>query len=203
MHEHDIYCIGKGKYHKPYEYGRKASVVVTEKSQIIVGVASHDKHEHDSKTLSVALESANSHRKIPVSTAVVDRGYKGCKRLVEADVILPSPPLKRDTQKEKNRKKRLCKKRSAIEPIIGHLKEDFRLTRNWLRGSHGDAINLLMSACAWNLRKWIATFFLFEYTGQLWVLGWKISDQDEPELIIATITPVINESIVTFSGSTK
>jgi IS5 family transposase len=51
LHEPDIYCLGKGKDHKPYEYGRKASIVSTLKSQVIVGVESHDKHQHDSKTL--------------------------------------------------------------------------------------------------------------------------------------------------------
>jgi len=65
---------------------------------VVVGVASHDKHEHDSKTLKAALDSANENRKSPVSTAVVDRGYKGCKRKVEAEVILPSAPLKRDNE---------------------------------------------------------------------------------------------------------
>lgn len=60
-------------------------------------------------------------------------------------------------------------KRAAIEPIIGHLKQDFRLQRNWLKGSQGDAINLLMAACAWNLRKWMMAFFLSVKNGDLWV----------------------------------
>jgi IS5 family transposase len=40
---------------------------------------------------------------------------------------------------------------------------DFRLSRNLLKGQVGDEINVLMAACAWNLRKWlvIATIFLF------------------------------------------
>ena len=52
---------------------------------------------------------------------------------------------------------------TAIEPIIGHLKSDFRLSRNLLKGQVGDEINVLMVACAWNFRKWlvIATIFLF------------------------------------------
>ena len=56
-----MYCVGKGKDNKAYEYGRKASVVSTKDSNIIVGVASHDEHEHDSKTLKAALESAHEH----------------------------------------------------------------------------------------------------------------------------------------------
>jgi IS5 family transposase len=50
------------------------------------------------------------------------------------------------------------KRRAAIEPIIGHLKSDFRLSRNLLKGQVGDEINVLMAACAWNLRKWLCVF---------------------------------------------
>ncbi len=46
-------------------------------------------------------------------------------------------------------------RRAAIEPLIGHLKTDFRLSRNFLKGQTGYVINLLMAACSWNLRKWV------------------------------------------------
>ncbi|VVH64966.1 ISPg7, transposase, partial [uncultured Gammaproteobacteria bacterium] len=71
--------------------------------------------------------------------------------------------LKRDNRYQRDKKRKLCKRRAAIEPIIGHLKSDFRLSRNLLKGQVGDEINVLMAACAWNLRKWlaIATIFLF------------------------------------------
>ncbi|KAF3983423.1 MAG: transposase, partial [Methylococcales symbiont of Hymedesmia sp. n. MRB-2018] len=64
---------------------------------------------------------------------------------------------------QRDKKRKLCKRRAAIEPIIGHLKSDFRLSRNLLKGNIGDEINVLMAACAWNLRKWlvIADIFLF------------------------------------------
>lgn len=159
LHETDIYCVGKGKDHKPYEYGRKASIVSTLKSQVIVGVESHDEHQHDSKTLESALESAHEFRDKDIDLAVVDRGYRGAKKYVECEVLLPSAPLKRDTEYQRQKKRILCRKRAGIEPIIGHLKHDYRLSRNWLKGSQGDSINLLMAACAWNLRKWMVAFF--------------------------------------------
>ena len=164
LHESDVYCVGKGKDHKAYEYGRKASIVSAKESNIIVGVASHDEHEHDSKTLKAALESASEHRAKPIKLAVVDRGYRGAKKHIPNDIeiLLPSPPLKRDNAYQRQKKRILCRRRAAIEPIIGHLKHDYRLSRNWLKGSHGDAINLHMAACAWNLRKWMVAFFLFE-----------------------------------------
>jgi IS5 family transposase len=61
-----------------------------------------------------------------------------------------------------------CKRRAAIEPIIGHLKSDFRLSRNLLKGQVGDEINVLMAASAWNLRKWLDDshyFFVLAKTG--------------------------------------
>lgn len=98
LHEPDDYCVGKGKDHKPYEHGRKASVVSTVKSQVIVGVESHDEHEHDSNTLKSALQSAHQFREKEIELAIVDRGYRGAKKKVEIEVLLPSAPLKRDSQ---------------------------------------------------------------------------------------------------------
>ena len=64
-------------------------------SHVIVGVASHDVHEHDSKTLKAALASAQSTRDKPIELAVVDRGYRGAKKHIphHMDLLLPSPPL--------------------------------------------------------------------------------------------------------------
>ena len=62
-------------------------------------------------------------------------------------------------------KPKLCKRRATIEPIIGHLKSDFRLSRNMLKGQIGDEINVLMATCAWNLRKWL----VFCHVCYLWL----------------------------------
>jgi len=86
--------FGKGKDYKPYEYDREASVRATADSQVIVGVVSYREHEHDSKTLKLALDAASTNRQKPVVTAVVDRGYKGCQHTVDAEVTLPPPPEK-------------------------------------------------------------------------------------------------------------
>ena len=191
LHEPDVYCVAKGKDHKPYEYGRKASVVSTLKSQVIVGVESHDENSHDSKTLQSALSFAQRMREQPIELAVVDRGYRGAKKQVDIDVLLPSAPLKRDTPYQRQKKRVLCRRRAAIEPIIGHLKQDYRLKRNWLKGSEGDAINLLMAACAWNLRKWMMVFFLFEKSGVHWGLCIAIHASNEVTL---TWLPLIRKT---------
>jgi len=52
------------------------------------------------------------------------------------------------------------RRRAAIEPIIGHLKSNYRLKRNFLKGFMGDQINLLMAAAAFNFKKWMRDDFL-------------------------------------------
>lgn len=85
---------------------------------------------------------------------------------MDADVLIPIVPLKRDTEKQRQEKRILCQRRAGIEPVIGHLKHSYRLSRNWLKGNEGDAMNLMMAACAWNLKKWLNHFFaLFSEAG--------------------------------------
>ncbi len=164
LHEPQVYCIGKGKDHKPYEYGNKVSIATTARSNIIVGVASHEYNCHDSKTLPEVLGHVKTSRGKPVKAAVCDRGYRGQKTVGDTEIILPGTPLKRDTRYQRDKKRKRCRRRAAIEPIIGHLKSDFRLTRNFLKGAIGDLINVLMAACAWNLNKWLRLAFLLLLT---------------------------------------
>ncbi len=160
LHEPHVYCIGKGKDHKPYEYGNKVSIATTAQTNIIVGVSSHEHNCHDSKTLPEVLSHIKTSRGKPAKAAVCDRGYRGRKTVGETDIILPGTPLKRDNRYQRDKKRKRCHRRAAIEPIIGHLKSDFRLTRNFLKGAIGDLINVLMAACAWNLNKWLRQAFL-------------------------------------------
>lgn len=161
LHEPHIYAIAKGKDHKKYEYGVKASIVTTQKSGIIIGVAAHATNEHDSKTLKTALQSANANRTSPVQEAICDRGYRGVKEVEGATVSIPGRPLKRDTKYQRELKRKKFRRRAAIEPLIGHLKADHRLSRNYLKGFVGDEINLLLAATAFNLKKWMNHFFTF------------------------------------------
>jgi len=161
LHEPAVYCIGKGKDHKQYEYGNKVSIASTAKTNIIVGVVSHESNIHDNHTLPEVLSHIESSRGKEVRHAVCDRGYRGKKQFGNTDIILPVPPLKKDNRYQRDKKRNRCRRRAAIEPIIGHLKTDFRLTRNFLKGIAGDSINLLMAACAWNMAKWMRQVILF------------------------------------------
>ena len=155
LHEPQVYCVAKGKDHKPYEYGTKASIVSTAQGGIILSAVSHAENIYDGATLSEVLHKAHEVRDSVIEKAVCDRGYRGKSSVDGVSIILPKAPLKRDTRYQRDKKRKMCRQRAAIEPLIGHLKQHYRLSRNFLKGTQGDEINLLMSACAWNLKKWI------------------------------------------------
>jgi len=51
------------------------------------------------------------------------------------------------------------KRRAAVEPVIGHLKADHRMDRNYLKGQDGDRINAVLAAAGFNfhlLLRWLA-----------------------------------------------
>ena len=175
LHESHVYAITKGKDHKKYEYGTKASIVATKDSGVIVGVASHSKNEHDSKTLEAALISANKTRTTAIKEVICDRGYRGSKQIIinnetVIDISIPSNLQKKDTTKQINIKKEKFRRRAAIEPIIGHLKSDHRMQRNYLKGFLGDQINLLLAATAFNLKKWMNIYFFAIISGEMKLL---------------------------------
>jgi len=163
LHEQHIYAIAKGKDHKKYEYGTKASIVKTENSGVIIGAVAHEKNEHDSKTLKAALSHANKHRTKPIQEAICDRGYRGVKEVDGTVICIPDKPLKRDTKYHKEQKRKKFRRRAAIEPVIGHLKSDYRLARNYLKGFNGDEINLLLAAASFNFKKWMNHFLLLVF----------------------------------------
>ena len=171
LHEQHIYAIAKGKDHKKYEYGTKASLVTTMKSNIIIGVAAHEKNEHDSKTLEAALGSANKHRTKAIKEAICDRGYRGKKEVDGTVICIPDSPKKRDTKYQKEQKRKKFRWRAAIEPIIGHVKSDHRMQRNYLKGFIGDEINLLLAASAFNLKKWMNNFLTILFLYKIVLLG--------------------------------
>lgn len=153
LHEPEVYCIAKGKAHKKYEYGCKASVVLTQKTGIIVGAMTFQTNIYDAHTLEDVLNQTKKLTgKSPVN-AWVDRGYKGKQIVGETTINMPKPPLKRDSEYQKRKKRKHFRKRAAIEPIIGHLKQDHRAVRNFLKGQSGDSINFMMAAAGFNFRK--------------------------------------------------
>ncbi len=156
-------CIAspRARTHKPYEYGNKVSVATTATGNVIVGVVSHETNMFDGHTLPDILSHVETSRGKAAKTAVCDRGYRGTKIVDDTRIILPSPSLKRDSRRQRDQKRKRCRRRAAIEPVIGHLKADFRMARNYLKGTAGDIANAILAATAWNLRLWLRAFLAF------------------------------------------
>ncbi len=159
LHGPQVYCLAKGKDHKQYEYGNKVSIASTAKGNLIVGAVSHDQNLYDYHTLPAVLEHIEQFWGKPIKQAVCDRGCRGKSEVNGIPIILPKKALKKDNRYQRDKKRKQCRRRAAIEPIFGHLKSDFRLSRNFIKGISGDQINLLMAATAWNLRQWVIAFF--------------------------------------------
>lgn len=148
LHEPDVKCYTKGKAHKKYEFGSKASILVTQTSGVIVGALSFNETLHDSKTLPKVIEQYERINNKKPKEIYVDRGYRGPKEVNEVNIYVPQ--RKKEITKAQRKKH---SRRAAIEPVIGHLKQDYRLQRNFLKGNVGDAINLMLSAAAMNFKR--------------------------------------------------
>lgn len=155
-HAEEVECIAKGKSHKKYEFGCKMSLAVTNKSNFIVGALALHGNPHDSKTLGPALAQVRALTGMQPSEIQVDLGYRG--HGIEAlDVRIIHPRLKTGITKAMKKRR---KRRAAIEPIIGHCKNDGKTgPRNWLKGISGDKINALALAIGFNLRKILKKIF--------------------------------------------
>jgi IS5 family transposase len=159
LHEPQVYCLSKGKEHKKYEFGAKASLVVGKNSGVILGAYSLPKNDYDGHTLDPALTQVERIAGYRPKVVIADRGYRGRSRCGETEVLTPKPPKKTDTVYARRKAKARFRRRAAIEPRIGHLKSDHRLGRNFLKGQLGDAINLLLASASSNLSLWMRKTF--------------------------------------------
>jgi IS5 family transposase len=148
LHEPDVKCYSKGKEHKKFEFGSKASILVDQSTGIIMGALNFTETLHDSKTLPEVLEQYERLMGKEVEEVFVDRGYKGMSTYKASKIHVPKPD--KNISRSKRRKH---SKRAAIEPVIGHLKTDYRLCRNYLKGILGDLMNLMLSAAAMNFKR--------------------------------------------------
>jgi len=170
LHKPFTSCIAKGKAHKQYEFGNKVGLLTSAKELIITAIKSFEGNPHDSKTIAPLLEQAQSNNNYVPQEVIYDRGGKGVKKI--GNTIISTPdyrPLKRDSQYQKKKKRKKFRRRAAIEPVIGHLKTDFRMGQNYLHGKDAPQINAFLAAAGWNLKKLMAKlkneiknyFFLF------------------------------------------
>jgi len=172
IHAPEVECIAKGKVHKKYEFGVKVSVTTTSRDNFVVGMQALPGNPFDGHTLAEALEQVNRVAGVVPERCYVDRGYRG--HGVEDSSVFISGQRRGVTPTIKKELRR----RSAVEPIIGHMKEDGKLGRNWLRGSLGDKINALLCGAGHNMRIILRKLReLLSFFALIFLIG-KIRSQD-------------------------
>ncbi len=155
LHEPHIYCMSKGKAHQRYEFGTKASITITRDTGIVIGALAFEKNIFDGHTVPEVLAQVKRLINRVPKVGIADRGYRGKSKVNDTQIVTPKPARKNASKEAVTLAKKRFRRRAGIEPVIGHLKSDHRLKRNFLKGFDGDQINLLMAAAAFNFKKWM------------------------------------------------
>jgi IS5 family transposase len=159
LHAPEVECIGKGKARTPYEFGCKVSIgtPVTQPKggQFVLHAKALHGNPFDGHTLAGAIADIEKNTGVEVRRSHVDKGYRGHDYPNKYRVWITGQ-VRRTTATIK----REMKRRAAVEPVIGHLKADHRMGRNYLKGRDGDRINAVLAAAGFNfhlLIRWLAT----------------------------------------------
>jgi len=158
----EVECISKGKSHRKYEFGVKVSVATTNRDNFVVGMKAIHGNPFDGHTLQQALTQVERVTNKKPQRCYVDRGYRGNGvREVAVFIAGHTPTIKKE-----------LRRRSAIEPVIRHMKEDGKLGRNYLRDCLGDKINALLCGGGHNLRIILRKLrdFLSLLPGLIWMV---------------------------------
>jgi len=156
LHAPEVECIGKGKAHRPYEFGVKVSVATTlshpKGGQFVAHVKALPGNPYDGHTLATVIPEMETLIGNTIERVLADKGYRGHN-------APPDYKFKVFTSGQKRRMtpqiKRELRRRSAVEPVIGHLKADHRMDRNYLAHREGDAANAILAAVGYNFRRLI------------------------------------------------
>lgn len=165
LHAPEVECIAKGKAHKKYEFGCKVSVATTSKDNWIVGVEALHNNPFDGHTLKGALKQVKRLVGWDAQNVYCDKGYQGNPKQLDGTTIHLA---NRRRSSMKPSEWRWFKRRSAIEPIIGHMKNDNRMDRNYLKGTDGDKMNAILAGCGFNFRKLLRAFFWLLFKELFW-----------------------------------
>ena len=160
LHAPEVECIGKGKAHKPYEFGVKVSVATPlhrcRGGQFVAHVKALPGNPYDGHTLATVIPAIETTIGAELARIVTDAGYKGHHAPQESRFRVYVAGRKRGLS---TAIKRAFRRRAAVEPVIGHLKSEHRMGRNHLAHSTGDAINAVLAAVGYNFRiliRWLA-----------------------------------------------
>jgi IS5 family transposase len=157
LHAPEVECIGKGKAHRPYEFGVKVSIATSlhrsRGGQFIVHAKALPGNPYDGHTLATVIPEMTTQVGANLARVVADRGYRGHNTPPEHKFkVYISGQRRRVTETIK----RELRRRSAVEPVIGHAKAEHRMGRNFLAGPNGDAANAVLAAAGYNFRRLLA-----------------------------------------------
>jgi transposase, IS5 family len=164
LHAPEVECIGKGKAHRPYEFGVKVSVATTlahaKGGQFVTHVKALPGNPYDGHTLATVIPEMETLIGNIIERLLGDKGYRGHNAPPDYKFrVFTSGQKRRVTPQIK----RELRRRSAVEPVIGHLKSEHRMGRNYLWHRHGDAANAVLAAVGYNFRrliKWLRLLLL-------------------------------------------
>ena len=153
LHAPEVECIGKGKAHKPYEFGVKVSVATTlshaKGGQFVTHVKAMPGKPYDGHTLATVIPEMEALIGNTIERVIADKGYRGHNAPTDYKLcVFIAGQKRRMTPKIK----REMRRRSAVEPVIGHLKAEHRMDRNYLAHRSGDAVNAVLAAAGYNFR---------------------------------------------------
>lgn len=180
IHQPHVKCIAKGKEAKKYEFGNKSSIVKTKNSGIIIGAMAFTENIYDGDTLSPQLKQVGRLIGKMPNIGIVDRGYRGRKSVEGVKIIMPGKIFAQASRYLINKTRKRFRARAGIEPIIGHLKQDHRMWRNFLLDEDGDKLNTILAATGFNLRKMLrrleagAMEILVQILNKVYILKMKI-----------------------------
>lgn len=156
LHAPEVECIGKGKAHRPYEFGVKVSLATTlahaKGGQFVAHVKALPGNPYDGHTLATVIPEMEALVGNTIERILADKGYRGHNAPPDYKFRVFTSGQKRRMTPQIRREMR---RRSAIEPVIGHLKSEHRMGRNYLRHRQGDAINAVLAAAGYNFRRLI------------------------------------------------
>jgi IS5 family transposase len=158
LHAPEVECIGKGKARAPYEFGCKVSIATPVTSpkggQFVLHAKALHGNPFDGHTLGPVITDMEKLTGVEARRIHVDKGYRGHNHPYRFRVWI-SGQVRRVTASIR----REMKHRAAVEPVIGHVKAEHRMDRNYLKGRLGDRINAVLAAAGYNfglLLRWLA-----------------------------------------------
>jgi transposase, IS5 family len=158
LHAPEVECIGKGKARAPYEFGCKVSIATPatkpKGGQFVLHAKALHGNPFDGHTLGPVVAELETLTGVETRRIHVDKGYRGHNHQEKFRVWITgqarrvTSPIRRE-----------MKRRAAVEPVIGHVKAEHRMNRNYLKGRDGDRSNAVLAAAGYNfglLLRWLA-----------------------------------------------